>query len=925
MSLYSAAAFGGVLTIGLTVSGTLFVSELPASAVPYMFILPAVSIVPAVLLYNRIAARFRLDQMIIGSNAILFGGVLIFRVLLDAPPGKSFAVLATLFFFSEAAYTLVILQFWNFAGQVFNPREAKRLFGVIAGGGTLANILAGFSLAAVVKRIGVENLLWVVALALGVCMACAWTLGRWQRRAGELSAVPASRAEPERGRQSFAQDLRAIRQSPLLLAIGGLTLLLSLLINIGAYQFYLAQQIHFAGRGAELAAYLGVCEFGAGLAAFCMQFYFTGRVMSRLGVFTALLFFPLGVALGAGLSLLTGGALLAMTLIRAADPIFRRTIHSAALNVLYLPTPPDLRQRAKELFEGMYAATFGLAGVVFLLLQHVPGWNYVYYSIPLLVLSAAWLVLLPWTRRQYTLVLADSLKRRVLDLEGATINISDETTVRVLMAALQNPDELYVLHALQLITSAPAVNWDPYVVPLLDHPSPAVRLSALRHLGRSGNAGYADSVEALLTAPEAEVRAAAVEAYCTTVGSTAVTRVGRFLLDDDPHVRSAVVSGLIRHGGQAGVEFAIAELKEMLGSGDAAMRHAAVHAIGLAPSADVSPLLTPLLDDADLEIRLGAIRAAGALNSRDLLPHLIRKLGDKSAASAAVEALARYGSGIEPELGAALDNPALSVYVPRILYRLRTRPALDLLLAHLHRADETARGEVYRVLARLRAEGVELDIAEPSLRAALLGEMRGGYALIVLREDLGKEGLDSLLADAIRARLDRSLDRAFHLLNLLYPNYNQQIQRVRQALEAEPGNTRAMAVELLDNLAEQQVKDLLLPLVEAPVERVLEIARKRFNIERHSLSDRLGELAEGPDLWLRTCAVFRIGALKRSELSKPVLAALDSQDTLLRETALAASRTLFDSQRYAELLQTHAADDRFPVVRRYAQSLISNL
>jgi hypothetical protein len=203
--------------------------------------------------------------------------------------------------------------------------------------------------------------------------------------------------------------------------------------------------------------------------------------------------------------------------------------------------------------------------------------------------------------------------------------------------------------------------------------------------------------------------------------------------------------------------------------------------------------------------------------------------------------------------------------------------------------------------------------------------MRGGYALIVLREDLGKEGLDSLLADAIRARLDRSLDRAFHLLNLLYPNYHRQIQRVRQALEAEPGHTRALAVELLDNLAEQQVKDLLLPLVEAPVERVLEIARKRFNIERHSLSDRLGELAEGPDLWLRTCAVFRIGALKRSELSKPVLAALASQDTLLRETALAASRTLFDSQRYAELLQTHAADDRFPVVRRYAQSLISNL
>ncbi len=924
MILYSAAAVGGVLTVGLTVSSTLFVSQLPAADMPYLFILPAIFIVPALLLYNRISARFRLDQVIIGSNAMLLGGMLIFRLLLATPFGKSFAALAALYLFEEIAYTLVILQFWSLAGQVFNPREARRLFGLMAAGGTVANIAAGFSLAAVAKLIGVENLLWGVVLALGICIACAWALGRWQRGALK-STTPTSRATPAGGRKSFVQDLRAIRQSPLLLAIGGLTLLLSLLINIGAYQFFLSLQIKFAGHGSEMAAYLGAYEFWAGLAAFVTQFYLTGWVLSRFGVFVALMFFPLGTVLGAGWSLIAGGALLAMTLIRAADPIFRRTINSAALNVLYLPTPANVRERAKELFEGMYAAAFGLAGVVFLLLQRVPGWNYLYYSIPLLGLAAAWVALLPWTRRQYTRALADSLKRRLLDLEGATINISDETTVRVLMAALQNPDELHVLHALQLIAGAPAVNWDPYVVPLLAHLSPVVRLSALQHLGRSGNTGCADAVAALFAAPEAEVRAAAIETYCAAVGSTAAARVGRFLLDDDPHVRSAVVAGLIRHGGQTGFEFAIAELKEMLGSGDAAMRHAAVHAIGLASLPDLSPLLVPLFDDADLEIQLGAVRAAGALHSRDLLPHLIRKLGDKPTASAAVEALAHYTSGIEPELGAALEDPALGAYVPRILYRLRTRPALDLLLAHFHTTDESARDEIYRALARLRAEGVAFELPEAELRAALLGELRGGYALIVLREDLGKEGLDALLADAIRARLSRTLDRAFHLLNLLYPNHTQRIQRVRQALEAEQSNTRALAVELLDNLAEPQVKDLLLPLVEAPVERLLEIARKRFGLERRSVWDRLGELAEGPDPWLRTCAVFRIGALKRIELTGAVLAALDSGDMLLRETALAASRTLFDPTRFHELLTSHAADDRFPVVRRYAQSLISDL
>ncbi len=923
MILYSAAAIGGVLTLGTTVSDTLFLSELPASAIPYLLILPAIAIIPVILLYNRIAARFTLTQVILGSNALLLGGMVLFRILLVAPrnAGKSFPVLAALYLFVEVSYTLAILQFWSLAGQVFNSREAKRLFGPIAAGGTFANIVAGLSLGALVRLIGVENLLWLVGGTLGVCMACAWALGRY--------AAPAQRPNPAtpvagKHKPGFMQELKAIWQSPLLVAIGGLTILVSLLINIGGYEFSVFLQINFAGRAAELASYLGAFHFIGGLAGFFVQSYLSGRVMSRFGVFAALLFFPLGMGLGAALSLLTGGALWAVAILRIADPIFRRTINSAALNVLYLPTPARVRDRAKELFEGLYAATFGLAGVVLLLLQNVPGWNPLYYSIPLLVLAAAWLAQLGWTRRQYTSALADSLKRRVLDLEGTVINISDETTARVLREALQHPDELYVLHALQLIAGAPAVNWDADVAPLLQHPSPSVRVKAIQHLGRTGNDDYAHAISALLFEPEQTVRAAAVEAlYAIMVdpetGTATISYIAPFLTDANPRVKGTAVVGLLNYGDPNYVQRATAELKRML-TGDApALRQEAARIIGLTTAAELHALLAPLFDDDSLEVRLVAIRAAGTLNSRELLPHLIRKLRDKTTAAAAVEALIKYKDAIEPELSAALDDPGSSVQVPRILETRRTRSAVDILLSHFFTADEAVRGEVYRALARLRAGGFEFYLSESGLREAIVAELRGGYALIATREDLGKDGLDLLLADAFQIRLSRTVDRVFFLLNLLYPNYTRQIQRVRQALESEPGSTRALAVELLDTLAERQVKELLLPLVEAPVEQLLEIAHKRFDIERCSPAERLAQLAQSLDLWLRTCAVFRIGTLKRAELSESVLAALEADDALLRETALVASRSLFDSQRFAELLAAHAADG-FPVVRRYAQA-----
>lgn len=54
--LYSVAAVGGVLTIGLAASDVLFMSQMPPTALPYMFILPAAAIIPVLLLYNQVAA-----------------------------------------------------------------------------------------------------------------------------------------------------------------------------------------------------------------------------------------------------------------------------------------------------------------------------------------------------------------------------------------------------------------------------------------------------------------------------------------------------------------------------------------------------------------------------------------------------------------------------------------------------------------------------------------------------------------------------------------------------------------------------------------------------------------------------------------------------------------------------------------------------
>ncbi len=70
------------------------------------------------------------------------------------------------YFFGLILGILVISQFWTLANEVYDPRQAKRIFGFIGGGSSLGGI-AGSSLTLQAKAIGTTNLLLVSAALIG--------------------------------------------------------------------------------------------------------------------------------------------------------------------------------------------------------------------------------------------------------------------------------------------------------------------------------------------------------------------------------------------------------------------------------------------------------------------------------------------------------------------------------------------------------------------------------------------------------------------------------------------------------------------------------------------------------------------------------------------------------------------------------------
>jgi HEAT repeat protein len=708
-------------------------------------------------------------------------------------------------------------------------------------------------------------------------------------------------------------------------------IIMSVVTNIADYQLDLSLQRFFSGNGNGMLSFLGLFQLITGVLALSVQLFATNRLMERFGLVTSLLILPASIALGSGFILLTGGILLAAAWPRGSDIVFRYTVNDAALNTLFLPIQPDLRRRAKAILDGIIKPpVIGLLGLVFLFFQQdaaagAQAGTIMAWSVPVIVLTAVWLILVQRVRGQYRAALADSLRQRRLDLSAAEIDVSDETTIQVLAQSLQDPDELQVIHALNLMTHAPEVDWHPYIIPLLEHPSIQVRLMVLNMMQTSGQAEYAEQIVPQFRAEEGQVRAAAIEAYCALQEEGAIEKVVGFLEEENLQIRSAAIVGLTRYGGLDGILQAASYLKAMLTDDTAEIRARGAQILGKLGVQNFYRPLIPLLDDPIMRVQISAIRAAGQLRHRALVPHLINKLGQAVTALAATDALVAYGAGIEPALAEAMaceENTAVRLQIPKILQQIPTPESIQILLNYIDDSYDHLRGRILKALTRCQNYDITLSIGKEYLQKVILYEIRRYYLLFVILDDLGALGRGVLLDDALQTHLQYSSERLFHLFALLYPRQN--VLQIQQGLVMGDARLRANAIELLDNIAERNIKELAIPLIEADKATILSIAHSQLNIPSRSLTERLEQLAAHPSPWLRACVLYQIGTLHMTELAHLVTDCLQEDEEVVRETGVCASKHLLPRHEFRTLCQEKTADSS-PKIQQYSQQLLTKL
>jgi ATP/ADP translocase len=277
------------------VRDSLFLSRFPITQLPYVYLLVALVASLVIAVYTRYTSRLPLYSLMLRSNAFIISNVIAFWILLAF---FDFSwVFYAFYIWSAIVGAVAVAQFWGLANETFTSREGKRLFGIVAAGGTLGGIIAGFGARwAVEIFMGTNQLLWVIAALFFGALGMACLAGRVQRR--ETSSV--SQRRPSQRDSKISEPAGAfglIRESRYLQMIAGLIFVSIIVSTLIDFQFKAAVKEAYPTRDA-LTGFFGSFYAWLNIITLFAQVFLSGKLLSLVGLTPSLLLLPFALSLG---------------------------------------------------------------------------------------------------------------------------------------------------------------------------------------------------------------------------------------------------------------------------------------------------------------------------------------------------------------------------------------------------------------------------------------------------------------------------------------------------------------------------------------------------------------------------------------------------------------------------------------------------
>jgi AAA family ATP:ADP antiporter len=326
-------------------------------------------------LYGVVVARFRRSSFLpwmygLVAIVLVFTGVSLRGEAINMAAGKFFYV------FISVVNLFLLSVFWSFLLELFDRGQTKRLFGVIAAGGSAGALMGPFISDVAVPFIGNSGVLFFGASLFVAAIFCQrLLLGVWSER------TDASNKADDRpiGGNPFA-GVTIILKSPYVLGIALFVVGISCVNTLLYFEQLRLVEEHFPGLANRTQIFARFDWIVQGLTVLS-QVFLTGRIAEKFGVKALITFVPVIMIFAfAGLALSGAFAVLTMVVIgrRAMEyafvrpgremlwsPLDRETKYKAK-NTVDVPVYRGADALSAQLNNWVASAGFGIAAVAWL-------------------------------------------------------------------------------------------------------------------------------------------------------------------------------------------------------------------------------------------------------------------------------------------------------------------------------------------------------------------------------------------------------------------------------------------------------------------------------------------------------------------------------------------------------------------------------
>jgi ATP/ADP translocase/HEAT repeat protein len=950
-------AFYTVTSMGMSwlevSSAALFLDLYGAALLPWIYIFSALIGFSLSAIYTWMQRIFPLRWVIVVISLMMALPLLAFRWGLGLPLLAGVMVFV-MRLWMEAIYGLNDLNLSVTANQLFNIREIKRAFPLVSSGNLLADVFSGFSIALLLRLVGIENML---LLACGFMVLGSGILTYLSQTYQHAFPDSPKRQLEETNASFSARRFRGpVRQYIVLLF--SFFVLAQVLLYLIEFQ-YLDQLTSQEFSVNAIASFLGLFTGSLGLMQLVTQWFTSSRLIERTGVFTVTMLLPAVVSLVGlaslfvSLPMVIGGTALfiGVIVLKFLDEWLRYTLVASTRPILFQPIPDQERTGIQSMVGGIAEpASMCVTGIgILITISLLTGLGInepmvrgqIFLTVTVIG-AVVWLGVVWLLRSRYLNILVLSAERGLLTFSDANLPMLK----RAFIEQLEQPGtEAEKSSCIELIANIDPQRVGDVLAPMLDNLSPRLQRQSLEAMLDYPNPFYLPQVRSLIReSRQPEVLALALRYVWITEASPDINALRPYLRTEvDPIVRGTAASLMLRRGNPQQKAEATQTLRKMLTHSRERERVMGCRALGEAEYMQIFRLEVPrLLQDESLRVRRALLNAIAATRLEDFYPSLLRGLQYKSTRDAAADALVRLGNEALPMLVALAEDAykpePLRAQAWLVIGRIDSTEAEDILVTHLMTAWGNTRRCLLRILLkRANESGLQrsrgIDAAFDRLGRAGLEQLLNQELILIGQVyaallDITPERVVSTEADLLRGALQEiqtdAVERLFMLMRFLGPSGT--IQAAQISLQGS-ASSRARGLEILDTILDIPNKRAVLSVLDRrPDLEKLQSLSGLVSYQPLNASDRLRYLLDLRHFlsdWTLACC-FHVARRHRWSLtSEQTLACLRHPTGFVREAVLSYLQ-MASPRALAELLPL-LKDDPNPLVAAQVRQLAADL